>query len=106
MFTYLLHELRAPVAVSGGDAALGVGAMRRSAVNAAARAMQAGAIADKRGYARCPHCHRYQSWMKSSGHRKNLLSRSAVHIGIAAASNPKVRYGTYWTLILAEPRRR
>lgn len=47
-----------------------------------------------------------ESWMKSSGHRKNLLSRSAVHMGIAAASNPKVRYGTYWTLILAEPARR
>jgi uncharacterized protein YkwD len=46
------------------------------------------------------------SWMKSRGHRKNLMSRSAVHIGIAAAHNPKVKYGTYWTLILAEPRRR
>ena len=43
------------------------------------------------------------SWMKSSGHRKNLLSRGAVHIGIAAAHNPKVRYKTYWTLILAAP---
>ncbi len=43
------------------------------------------------------------SWMKSSGHRKNMLSRNAVHIGIAAAHNPKVRYGTYWTLILAAP---
>jgi uncharacterized protein YkwD len=43
------------------------------------------------------------SWMKSSGHRKNMLSRSAVHLGLAAAHNPKVRYGTYWTLILAEP---
>jgi len=46
------------------------------------------------------------SWMKSSGHRKNMMARSAVHIGIAAATNPKVRYGTYWTLILAEPRKR
>jgi len=46
------------------------------------------------------------SWMKSSGHRRNMMSRSAVHIGIAAAYNPKVRYGTYWTLILAEPKRR
>ena len=45
------------------------------------------------------------SWMKSSGHRKNMLSRSAVHIGIAAAHNPNVRYGTYWTLILAAPGR-
>ncbi len=44
------------------------------------------------------------SWMKSSGHRKNMLSREAVHIGIAAAHNPKVRYRTYWTLILATPR--
>ena len=44
------------------------------------------------------------SWMKSSGHRKNMLSSQAVHIGIAAAHNPNVRYQTYWTLILAEPR--
>ncbi len=44
------------------------------------------------------------SWMKSSGHRKNMLSRRAVHVGIAAAHNPKVKYGTYWTLILASPR--
>lgn len=43
------------------------------------------------------------SWMKSSGHRKNMLSRGAVHIGIAAAHNPDVRYRTYWTLILAMP---
>jgi uncharacterized protein YkwD len=44
-----------------------------------------------------------ESWMKSSGHRKNMMSRSAVHVGIAAAHNPKVRYGTFWTLILAAP---
>ena len=43
------------------------------------------------------------SWMKSSGHRKNMLSRQAVHVGIAAAHNPNVRYQTYWTLILATP---
>lgn len=43
------------------------------------------------------------SWMRSSGHRKNMLSRQAVHVGIAASYNPNVRYQTYWTLILATP---
>ena len=43
-------------------------------------------------------------WMQSSAHRKNMLNRQAVHIGIAAAHNPNARYQTYWTLILAAPR--
>lgn len=43
-------------------------------------------------------------WMKSEGHRKNLLNKDAVHMGIAVARNPNTRYGTYWTFILAHPR--
>ena len=42
-------------------------------------------------------------WLRSPGHRRNLLNRKLTHIGMAAAVNPTSRYRTYWTLILARP---
>ena len=43
------------------------------------------------------------SWLRSPGHRRNLLNRKLTHIGMAAAHNPASKYRTYWTLILARP---
>lgn len=43
------------------------------------------------------------SWLRSLGHRRNLLNRKLTHIGMAAAVNPASKYRTYWTLILARP---
>jgi uncharacterized protein YkwD len=45
-------------------------------------------------------------WLRSSGHRRNLLNRKLTHIGMAAAVNPASKYRTYWTLILARPQTR
>ena len=42
-------------------------------------------------------------WLRSPGHRRNLLNRKLTHIGMAAAVNPASKYRTYWTLILARP---
>ena len=42
-------------------------------------------------------------WMRSSGHRRNLLNKKLTHIGMAAAVNPASKYHTFWTLILARP---
>ncbi len=42
-------------------------------------------------------------WLRSPGHRRNLLNRRLTHIGMAAAVNPASKYRTYWTLILARP---
>jgi uncharacterized protein YkwD len=45
-------------------------------------------------------------WLRSPGHRRNLLNRKLTHIGMAAALNPASKYRTYWTLILARPQTR
>ena len=45
-------------------------------------------------------------WLRSPGHRRNLLNRKLTHIGMAAAVNPASKYRTYWTLILARPQAR
>jgi hypothetical protein len=43
-------------------------------------------------------------WKRSPGHRKNLLSPYATHIGIAAvATPPGSKHRNYWALILAMP---
>ena len=42
-------------------------------------------------------------WLRSPGHRRNLLNKKLTHIGFAAAVNPASKYRTYWTLILARP---
>ncbi len=40
------------------------------------------------------------SWTASSGHRSNMLMRSATRIGLGRAEGPG---GPYWTMILAAP---
>jgi len=42
-------------------------------------------------------------WLRSPGHRHNLLNRKLTHIGMGAARNPASKYRTYWTLILVRP---
>ena len=42
-------------------------------------------------------------WLRSPGHRRNLLNKKLTHIGLAAAVNPASKYRTFWTLILARP---
>jgi len=47
-------------------------------------------------------------WMASPGHRHNLLTREAVHAGLAHAARdsaaPPGTYANYWVLVLAAPR--
>jgi uncharacterized protein YkwD len=45
-----------------------------------------------------------EGWERSAPHRRNLLLASVTEIGVAAAHAPGSRHGTYWALILAEPR--
>lgn len=40
-------------------------------------------------------------WMKSSGHRENLLSNNFTQIGVAMAAGPDGQ--PYWTMVLATP---
>lgn len=37
-----------------------------------------------------------QAWMKSPGHRENILRREFREVGIAYVQNPNSRYGRYW----------
>jgi uncharacterized protein YkwD len=39
-------------------------------------------------------------WIKSSGHRKNLLLQGASRVGVASAKSPTTGR-TYWTLVIA-----
>ena len=41
-------------------------------------------------------------WRRSPGHDANLLYRPIRRIGIAAASAPGTRYGTYWALVMTD----
>ncbi|GAA2283093.1 hypothetical protein GCM10010415_60610 [Streptomyces atrovirens] len=38
-----------------------------------------------------------KSWMKSPGHRANILNCSLEHLGVGHVKKPGTRYGTYWT---------
>ncbi len=46
-------------------------------------------------------------WMRSPGHRHNLLTKGAVHAGLAHvardATSPRASYEHYWVLVLAAP---
>jgi len=46
-------------------------------------------------------------WMRSPGHRHNLLTREAVHAGLAHVARgpaaPPGGYANYWVLVLAAP---
>ena len=38
-------------------------------------------------------------WMKSPGHRKNMLDPSFTEMGVGYLYDPKSRYGSYWTAL-------
>ncbi|MFH8442551.1 CAP domain-containing protein [Streptomyces sp. NPDC018026] len=38
-----------------------------------------------------------RSWMRSPGHRANILDCSLEHLGVGYVKKPGTRYGTYWT---------
>jgi uncharacterized protein YkwD len=42
-------------------------------------------------------------WLNSPAHCANIMEGGFTEIGAACARNPKGRYGTYWTLVLAAP---
>lgn len=41
-----------------------------------------------------------EQWMKSEGHRKNILGDKYTHIGIGYYYNPDTEYGYYWSMYL------
>ena len=40
-------------------------------------------------------------WMRSEGHRANILSSDAVSAGVAMARSPSGEFGTYWVMVYA-----
>ncbi|MEE8333262.1 MAG: CAP domain-containing protein [Alphaproteobacteria bacterium] len=42
-------------------------------------------------------------WMRSPGHRNNLLTRGAVHAGFVHVARDGASYRNYWVLVLAAP---
>ena len=40
------------------------------------------------------------SWLKSTGHRQNLMNLDMKDVGLGMASNPRSRYKTYWVMKL------
>ena len=44
-----------------------------------------------------------QAWMKSPGHRENILRREFREVGIAFVQNPNSRYGRYWVQDFGTP---
>jgi uncharacterized protein YkwD len=44
-----------------------------------------------------------KQWLRSDGHRRNLLEPRAREAGIGFVAAPRGPYRFYWTLILADP---
>ena len=44
-----------------------------------------------------------RAWMKSPGHRENILRREFREVGIAYVQNPNSRYGRYWVQDFGTP---
>jgi len=44
-----------------------------------------------------------EGWLNSPGHRSTLLSTRFVEFGLAVATHPGTRYGTYWAFIAGGP---
>ena len=38
----------------------------------------------------------FEGWVNSPGHKKNLLNRSATHMGVGYYHNASSKYGNYW----------
>lgn len=47
----------------------------------------------------------FAGWVGSPHHNENLLRKGVTEIGIAAARSTEKRYGYYWSLVLAGPRK-
>jgi hypothetical protein len=47
----------------------------------------------------------FAGWRKSPHHNDNLLKPGVTEIGIALATAPDTKFGTYWSLVLASPYR-
>jgi len=43
------------------------------------------------------------AWMGSSGHRANILSPAAIHLGVGYTQRGNTTYGTYWTANFGSP---
>jgi uncharacterized protein YkwD len=45
----------------------------------------------------------FSGWRDSPGHRANMLTSGATHMGIAAVYSPDSKYKVFWSLVLAAP---
>ncbi len=45
------------------------------------------------------------AWLNSPGHCANIMNPTFTEIGAACFRNPSSTYGTYWTLVLASPKK-
>jgi uncharacterized protein YkwD len=46
-----------------------------------------------------------QAWLSSPDHCANIMAPPFTEIGAACFRNPSSKYGTYWTLVLASPKK-
>ena len=44
-----------------------------------------------------------QGWMKSPGHKANILGADYTEIGVGYAFGEACDYGSYWTAVFASP---
>lgn len=45
----------------------------------------------------------FKAWQDSPGHNENLLQPDVSHFGVALVYNPKTKYITYWSMLVAQP---
>ncbi|HET9904907.1 MAG TPA: CAP domain-containing protein [Xanthobacteraceae bacterium] len=45
----------------------------------------------------------FSGWRDSPSHRRNMLHRGVIHMGIAAVYAPNTKYKVFWSLVLAAP---
>lgn len=45
----------------------------------------------------------FKAWQDSPGHNENLLQPDVSHFGVALVYNPKTKYITYWSMLVASP---
>lgn len=38
----------------------------------------------------------FEAWVRSPGHKRNLLNKSATHIGVGYYQNPNSKFNNYW----------
>lgn len=65
---------------------------------------QAGAVSESVTAGYHTFAEAFSGWRDSAPHRKTMLMRDAVDMGIAAHYAPNTKYRVYWVLVMARPK--